>query len=290
MILSTEVENSINSFLKSGYGLRIDVGLSHNAPYLFEWIKTNKHIIVLGFEPNYESFLKVQSELIKLPPKLKSRAFIFNFAIDDVDLPQIKDFYITGERGSNLDPGNSSLLEPIGLFKDSILRIDKVHVVPLFHILNRLNFNFIEFLKIDTQGNDLSVLKSLRVFDSKLFLVQAERDCSDWYEGSHTGLELDHYMKSRGLDRLTSFRRFNEMDSIYLNKRIESINFVPFKFFDLFLANYNMIIKLILAQPIVILEFFHGWLKYKFLYKTRLYLMKIKHKIKMFVSFISVRP
>jgi len=282
MILSKDVENKINNFLGLGYGLRIDVGLSYNAPYLFEWIKTNSKIIVLGFEPNHESFLKVYSELMKLPEGIRSRAFIFNFAIDDVTSLEIKDFFVTGNYNTEFDPGNSSLHKPIGLFKDLIVRIDKVKVISLFDVLNGINFHIIEFLKIDTQGNDLSVLKSLKEFNSKLFLVQAERDCTNWYEDSHSGLELDTYMKLQGFHRLGLGER-NQMDSLYLNKGIKSINFVSFKLFDLLMADYRLPIRSMVRGPIKHLVVLINWCKFKLVKNLKLQFMKLKHLIKWFV-------
>lgn len=195
--------------------IKLDIGMSHSAPNSLMWLKNLDDRIVFGFEPNRENVRKlIQSESLK--PYLNERFFIYSLAIDSGE-PKIKSFYMTKE-----DSGTSSLYAPTRL---AVKEVTKVPTLPLSDFLELIpwhRFPFIEHIKIDTQGNDLKVIKSAGPFLSeRVVFVTAEFSTRGHYEHSHTESELDSYMKTRGFHILEGSKKGE--DKTYLNTKFSEI-------------------------------------------------------------------
>lgn len=178
--------------------IKIDVGLSFGAPNSALWLDNLHDRIVFGFEPNPENVRDLltidENKRGKKPYYLSSkylnnRFFLFNAAIDNCR-PQLKTFYMAKD-----DPGTSSLHKPIDI------KIKRQVVVPCFSLSDFLSlipwkrFNYVEHLKIDTQGNDLRVLQSAGRYLHQIVFITAE--CTaEGYTYSHTSKELDKFMKT----------------------------------------------------------------------------------------------
>jgi FkbM family methyltransferase len=251
-ILNESIFREINFFLNKGLNLRIDVGLSYNAPYLIKWARTNEKIIVVGFEPHPLSFSKLEEEISKLSFEIRSRIFIFNCAISDVDEPSTKKFYSTGFPNSTEDPGRSSLLKPIGSLRDTVVETHDVTVISLDYFLNKMNYRIIEFIKIDTQGTDLEVAKSLKLHILKVYMIQAERDSTEFYNNATTGSALDEFMLHNNFIQVSHTK--DNMDSLFVNSMIKVLDFVPFRL-DIITRKFpKTLIKFAFKSPIIFLQ------------------------------------
>lgn len=185
--------------------VRLDIGLSHNAPNSAAWCKADRHCFVIGIEPNRFNMARVskfgiwskshQKPIRRFKPK--------NFhpilcAIEDVVEPEMRDFYHV--RG---DPGTSSLLQPNARFFGdtgyTIREVSSVPCIPLRLILEEVlqHFSFVDVIKIDTQGKDLDVLKSAGELIRKVRMVVAEVDAYH-YEGAPERSEIFNYLALQG--------------------------------------------------------------------------------------------
>ncbi len=222
---------------------RIDVGMSATAPYSSYWLSTYNDMVVLGFEPNpynmdrikdgndwlkddyqmvhNENVVKINNE-IHADLESKGNQFIpFEAAVDNVDEETKKTFYCT----SKLNTGCSSLYKPIeerlnGVTIESEV---EVSVIGLKSILKDFPFQqipYIEFLKVDTQANDLNVIKSVGEYIKKICFVQAEYFTNNSYEGEkihHQCLgELVEYMESNNF----SCYDYSTTDASFVNKEL----------------------------------------------------------------------
>lgn len=281
-IYSEHTLREINSYLKKGYGLRVDVGLSYNAPYLIRWVKTNKKIIVIGFEPHTQSFENLKIKISHFPQEIRNRVFIFNCAISNVNSPTSQKFFSTGFPHTAIDPGRSSLLEPLGLLKDDVVEIFDVSVISLDYFLERINFRVIEFIKIDTQGNDLAVLKSLKSHISKVYMAQFERNCFDYYRKAATGSELDKFMIHNNFIQVWQTK--NNSDSLFVNKFITVLDFVPFRI-DIMIRKFPITLtKIIVKCPKIFLQTFLTSSFYVLNANMYKYYFKLKHYSKMLLQ------
>jgi FkbM family methyltransferase len=146
----------------SKLGIVFDVGAN-----IGEWTnlvaKVSPEAKVYSFEPSRETF-KVLSKNI-----LSSNVHIQNIGLGDQK--EAKDFYIYGE--------NSVLNSAIERhFSDEIrpLVVEKVLFNTLDDFCNENNINRISFLKVDTEGNELAVLKGAThlIKNGRIDIIQFE--------------------------------------------------------------------------------------------------------------------
>lgn len=216
----------INQKLKSGLKLRIDVGLSCDMGRSRRWINCVNNVFVIGVEPLRENCL----ELKKLLSSTRGgdRFYLIEAAIDDVEIPTSKKFYGFGWNDYPNNPGCSSLLKPKGRFENCADLIYNVDVISLKSILDNIDYDVIEVLKTDTQGNDLNVIKSLGDHIKNVVFIDAEYDESDDYENANTGDQLDNFLKDNDFKKyqvvLQPTRNMIVEDSRYVNTLIENIS------------------------------------------------------------------
>jgi hypothetical protein len=193
---------------------RIDVGMSTHAPHSAMWLSKYSDMLVIGIEPNpfnYEKildgeiFINTTYQIISNTHSVKlNNELICNFAergnvfkpievaIDDVSEQCEKTFYCT----SKLNTGCSSLYKPIdgapglnGVTTES--EVD-VSVISLKHVFDKFPWQqipVIEFLKTDTQANDLNVIKSCGEYLKKICFVHSEYYAQGVYEGEKPQIE-----------------------------------------------------------------------------------------------------
>lgn len=197
---------------------RIDVGLSATAPYSAYWLQKYSDMLVLGFEPSPHNmkaiidglewvkdspYLDVRNGLVKLNGEgicnyeEKGNQFIpYEFAVDNVDNIEQKTFYCT----SKLNSGCSSLYKPIEERLNGVTIENEVKV--LAASLSSFLYDFpyeqipiIDFLKTDTQGNDLNVIKSCGEHLKNICFVQCEWNTNGAYEETNENwMDLLQYM------------------------------------------------------------------------------------------------
>ena len=200
----------INKKISSGFKLRFDIGTSTNMPNGFEWLKEDKKIFVIGIEPHPEHFTAVKNELKQ--SNYEDRCYLIEAAIDNVSYSTKKTFYgLDGpETGcsdktlSGYDTGTSSLKKPKGRFTNSIKEIYNVNTISLKYILDHLDYGIIDYIKVDTQGNDLNVLKSLGCHIKNVLTIQSEYDSSGEYQNANTGYELDIFLSENNFEKYES--------------------------------------------------------------------------------------
>ena len=183
----------INEKLSSGLTLRFDVGLSFNMPNASKWLSDDSNVYVIGIEPHPGNFKSCCSHLET--HHAGNRCYLIEAAISNVAKETDKDFYgLTG------DPGTSSLCRPIGRFENLVDRVYTVETVSLASILDNIEYDRIDVLKTDTQGNDLNVMKSAGDHLKNVDFIYAEYDESDDYENANTGEELEKFLEDSGFE------------------------------------------------------------------------------------------
>lgn len=192
----------INQKLSSGMKLRFDIGLSSNMPNTINWSESNSNVFVISIEPHPNNFLACQNYVNN--SSIKDRCYLIEAAVDNVDEPTQKVFYGLGGLATRYDPGTSSLKRPKGRFVDSVDNVYNVDVISLRYILDNIQYDYVDLLKTDTQGNDLSVLKSLGNHLNRVYDIYAEYDESNDYEDSNTGEELDQFLFDNNFEKYES--------------------------------------------------------------------------------------
>lgn len=216
----------INQKLASGLKLRFDIGLSTNMPNSINWLSSDNDVFVISIEPHPSNFRCCEDYVNNSP--FKDRCYLIEAAVDNVKSPTQKVFYGLGGPATGYDSGTSSLKKPKGRFVDSVDEVYNVDVIPLHYILDNIQYDYINLLKTDTQGNDLNVLKSLNDHLNRVYDIYAEYDESNDYEDSNTGDELDQFLFQNNFEKyesITAPSRNNKVEDC----RYKNINkFYPY--------------------------------------------------------------
>lgn len=220
--------------------IRIDVGLDISPPFTNFWVRNYPDVFVLGFEPSKSALTKLfgrdenevftrgctlyahfKSEnfdkLLKNEPiKLDEiNTIIFPYALTSTPWKQIT-FY------DNIDSGTSSVYKSLAHTEKSMTQVVATTLDSILDLVDFGDIEFIEVLKIDTQGHDLDILMGARKYLEKIMYVQVEISTYGQYEmAPENFIIMDSLLRSYGF---FMEQRDPRGDAIYLNRKYQSLN------------------------------------------------------------------
>ena len=215
--------------------IRLDIGLSYCAPNSAVWLNQNKDTFVIGIEANKYAVSRIISNGLIAHQHKVSHSYpnpnflLLNIALDNVKEKTTKPFYHMSR-----DVGVSSLLKPTNYLNDSVAELSNVDVYPLSYILEKIDWNrfeYIELVKIDTQGKDLDIIKSAASYLDKIVYLNCEVNTFNYYENSPNPNHYDAYLSDNGFEFILNNSIVNDevVDKTYFNKKYthlrDSINY-----------------------------------------------------------------
>ncbi len=220
LILNKDGKLDIPQHIES---IKIDIGLSWDAPNSAMWLNANDKLFVIGIEPNEQAIQSIKDRENVCHKKLevpynKNNYMLLECAVDNVPELQMTDFYhMEG------DPGTSSLLKPSSKLtgKQKIDFIKKVPVTPLSNILEKMpwdKFEYIEHIKTDAQGKDLGIFMSAGDYIEKVVYLDVEVSTAGHYLNEIDQNKIIAKIKERGFKVLK-----RGMNTTFLNTRYEDI-------------------------------------------------------------------
>jgi len=233
--------------------IKIDIGLSTSAPNSALWLCETDDRMVFGFEPNELCLMALREGVYGREQMINGQLYSFNedqaaicinegvvykhnkiiesninyrfkaiqCALDNVgkDNLHFVPFFITPG-----DPGCSSLSMPTESLPDEVkhgefgMRIGPAAVMSFYDFLEKIpwdRFEFIEQVKIDTQGRDLDILKSCEEYLQKIVFLQVENSTNGEYQDSHTREEIHQFLVDNNFIHISTI----DVDSSYINKK-----------------------------------------------------------------------
>lgn len=186
----------INSKLKNGTKFRIDIGTSICSPVTKFWFDNiDENIFVIGIDPNpdcYEGQNIWNSKITNIKSAFEGHPKSDNYyhlccAIDNVEKPEKCDFYRT-----TVNVGCSSLLKPklenfIGCQLQDIIKVD---TISMKYLLDKIEYDKIEMVKIDAQGKDLDIVKSFKEHLKNVVYLDVEGDTTRQYENAPNNSQI----------------------------------------------------------------------------------------------------
>lgn len=209
--------------------IRFDIGLSYCAPNSAIWLTENKDdLLVLGVEPNKYCLSQILNIGIycsqkNISPFMPENFWIADYALDNVDSPTKKTFYYTES-----DPGTSSLLKPTKFLGNNIKETGEVLCIPFYDLLSKIDydrFDFIELVKIDTQGKDLDIIKSAKNLLEKIVFLNCEINTFNHYEDNTKPVEIEEYLNDNNFVKI--------LDNSFVNGQVVDATFINKKFYHL---------------------------------------------------------
>jgi len=207
--------------------VKLDIGLSYNAPQSQIWLEKENDVMVFGFEPNPEAYQcilngniqkKHQSHANPLNKKHidSGRMKIFNIALSNVKNIEYMDFYVNSK-----DCGTSSLYSHDQQYLGPIEKVIKVPVYSLKMFFDNFpweKISYIDYIKIDAQGSDLNILKGAEHYlREKVVYVTAEPDGNQYIGANKCNIEnITKYMTSLNF---TKINHPNTVDPTFINNK-----------------------------------------------------------------------
>lgn len=210
--------------------VKLDVGLSINAPNTEIWTENENDLLVIGFEPSslcHDSFInnnrkmahKYPEYVFVNPNKIFDSFYPLKCALSNGE-PRYQTFYNTGN-----DLGCSSLYEPVYF---PVIEVEEVSVITLENFFDLFPWNqipYIDQLKIDTQGSDYEVLLGAGNYLDKIVYLTLENSTHNQYKKEDDYYKFDSYLKKYNFTKISE----EGINSTYLNNnhidKIEKINF-----------------------------------------------------------------
>jgi len=203
--------------------IKIDIGLSYNAPMSRYWLSYEDDLVVFGFEPYIESVRSVRQlattqgkhwdkVLQPLSKKyLREHFFIIPCALG-TSSEWLVDFYVTKK-----DCGCSSIYEPTTFEIAKKIQVPIVSLEDFFQFFPFETHPVIEYIKVDAQGSDLDIIKSAGDYLKDHVIYVTIEPENDEYKNTHnSAIEIEEYMIHMGFTR---YRSGFTTDPTYLNTR-----------------------------------------------------------------------
>jgi FkbM family methyltransferase len=200
--------------------VKLDIGLSYNAPMAQQWLLREDDLVVFGFEPNPASVASILQGAAKQHPFhgdpletrfIGTRFFLIPCALGSAAQKTVP-FYVTSG-----DCGCSSLFKPKTLAVSQIIEVPLFPLSDFFDLFPFDTHPVIDYIKIDAQGADLAIVKSAgNYLAERVIYITIEAEDAQ-YEGTINNLDaINEYMKSIGF---VLYRSAHTDDPTYLNSR-----------------------------------------------------------------------
>lgn len=216
-------ENGKLDLPKNKKHVKIDIGLSYNAPQSQLWLSKENDLLVFGFEPHPDSVKSITNGAVKLHSEhgnpldikyINKQFFIIPCALGLVNT-NLK-LYSTSN-----DPGCSSVFEPNYFNINNIFEVPCFTLKSFFDIFPFEDYPLIEYIKVDAQGSDLNIVKSgYEYIKNHVAIITLEAENFQYKNTSNSESEINSYMESIGFEKVYTTRT---TDPTFINKKFKNL-------------------------------------------------------------------
>lgn len=156
------------------------------------WRRARKHLSVIGFEPDkkeYDNLVSTQDGVTKY----------YNVAL--YKEKRNITLYLTRDRGvSSIYKPNRKFLDDFpDAERHDVMETTEVSADALDNVLNEYGISDVDFIKLDTQGSELSILEgAAKTVEDSVFGIEVEVEFAELYEGQPLFADIDRFVKQFG--------------------------------------------------------------------------------------------
>ena len=199
--------------------IKIDVGLSLDAPNAISWLRSDPQLLVLGFEANPKCIESVRKTIRELDmgDDLANRLWLIPIALGA--RTQMREFFET------VNPGWSSFYKPRSY---EILDSYPIPVAALSDVLDLVKFpssvRRIDHVKTDCQGGDLDVIRGAIRDLNRIAVVTSESESNQYSSAPNSEGDMRRFLTTLGFEQhnpRSIIRRF--LGNLILNSPLHSM-------------------------------------------------------------------
>ena len=217
---------SVPDFVSS---IKIDIGLSGNAPQSKVWIDANPNVVIFGFEPLSMNIKMISEGSSPWPVRLNPETVGRNIYLLPVALSSKSLNHKVKMKITDMDSGSSSLLDSTNLSQSTYEYVSVYKLDDFETLIDLERFKFIEYVKIDAQGMDFEIIRGAKKLLRKICFLTVELDFN--YVGTtNNALKVNLFMAMRGflkVGRISSYLisklyscKIEVDDPTYMNLRL----------------------------------------------------------------------
>lgn len=211
--------------------IKLDIGLSYNAPHSQKWLSEEKDLIVFGFEPNPDSITSIKNGAIKrniahgdpLNKEYVGKSFfLVPCALSDAEGMFL--FHCTAQC-DRCDTGSSSLYKPSNFPIEKMIHVPVFRLDSFFKLFPFESHPIIDYIKIDAQGADLDIVKGAGAYLANHVAVVTMESENSQYQGTVNSKEsMMEYMKSVGFEEVVNHpSQCFAADPTFVNTRFRNL-------------------------------------------------------------------
>ena len=201
--------------------IKLDIGLSYNAPNSQLWLSKERDLFVIGFEPHPDNIKSILNGSIK-------RNELHG---EPLDAKYINKNFFLIPCALGLENNNISLFSTINdygcssIYEPKFFNIDNIFTVPCFTLKSFFDlfpfdiYPIIEYIKLDAQGSDLDIVKSGEIYIKEhVVIITIEPENYDYKNTINSKDDIGLYMLNIGFYEIKDTKA---IDPTYLNKKYE---------------------------------------------------------------------
>jgi hypothetical protein len=218
-VLNHVIENNKIKIPEWVKKVKIDVGLSVNAPNSEIWINNDPELCVFGFEPNIYNIKHLSSgdkiwPIHLNPKKINKSFFLINSAVSNY-ISVSEDFYCTEG-----DSGTSSLFKPSFFGIKEKIKIPVITLEYFFDMFPWDRIPHIDQIKIDAQSSDFNIIKGMgNYLSERIIYLDVETTTRGQYHNLESPNELRSYLEKNGFDCIS----WVNSNATFINKKFGEI-------------------------------------------------------------------
>jgi FkbM family methyltransferase len=191
----TDMDSKDSAFFSAAKIVVVDVGCRWGFAERFLSEECQKSFKIFGFDPDVKECTRLQESYKHLPD-----GYVTCVPIGLAGSSGIRNLYLTKEPAcSSLYPPNQFLVENYSALDCiSLQKVVTTQVTTLDTWTQEVNLQNISYLKIDTQGSELEILKGGDSIISSARCIDIEVEFNPIYEGQTLFGETDTYLRSKG--------------------------------------------------------------------------------------------
>lgn len=181
----------------------VDIGASGGMER--PWNDYKDYVLWIAFEPDDDAYRQLVSD------RTRTDSVVINSAVGERS--ERCQFYITRKQGhSSVFRPNFDILNRYGEWpsRSEVVKVVEIQVEPLDDLLAQWGVDDVDFIKLDTQGSELAILRGGTSTLQGAFGVEVEVEFVELYSGQPLFADVDIFMRQQGFE-LIDLRRHHEL-------------------------------------------------------------------------------